>query len=547
MTQAEGHLEHGKPMPIREAVFDLSSRRFERIDGAWLPMETDWTTRRVYGDSRYSEEKRHIKVTKVTLNPRHDVLGSLVPDDLREGADVWVPPAVQIRHNWRGGKTVAQIDEDIVKAMDETLDKMLTRKDSGGDPNEAQTGAKTGHIRDLGQKRHWTHCGLYCLYSVLRLGGQKLDFRELVKPGYFGSQGGSTLAELRRGAVDYGLHAEVMSRLSTRALRGCPYTAVLHVKPHAEAREYNHYELFMGTEDSKAKMFNPPEAPRLVSFQELAGTWDGAALLLSAQPLNVDKVLTADRQRLLLCGIIGVLALLGLHVGRLIWTNLVGALSRWRTMKLTLAQCTLLGLVAFVFALVYHLANSEALLANTTATASVQKAYAGSFIPRISAGRTRRLLGADTVFIDARLASDYKAGHLDRAINLPIDANDALWKNRVASIPRGKRIVIYCQSDICRFAEAVSLRLMRDGFSGISIYRGGWNDWVARDGDAGKEKKDPAGPGPATQNGLTQRHKDHKEERAGMISDLRGFVAPCENKAFVLQGLVYGYRSEGRN
>ena len=496
-SRAEGHLDYGEPMQMKEVTFTLQCTRLGIVDGVWLPMEFEWTAHSVRANGESATDKRQVRIDEAILNPDHDALGTLVPSDIRNGADVWVPPVLQIRYTWKDGKLVTRIDERVVAEIDKTLEKMLAWERGGLDVNGPGSDIEAQGAGAYTERPRRPHCGLYCLYSVLRLGGQKLDYRDMVRPEYFGSQGGSTLAELRRGAVDYGLGAEVMSRLSTRALRCCPYTAILHVKPYPEAREYNHYELFMGTEDGKAKMFNPPEAPRLVSFQELAGRWDGAALLLSPNPLNVDKVLTADRQRLLLCGIVGVLALLVLHVGRLIWTNLVGTLARWRTMKLTLGQGALLGLAALVFGLIYHLSNSEALLANATTTASVQKAYAGTFIPRISARQTRKLLATDTVFIDARLASDYKRGHLDRAVSLPIDANDALWKKKIASIPKGKRIVVYCQSAGCKFAEGVSLRLMEDGFSGISIYRGGWNDWVARNGTPGDEKvsrkQDPNG------------------------------------------------------
>ena len=113
------------------------------------------------------------------------------------------------------------------------------------------------------------HCGLYCLYSILKLSGQDLDFRDLVKPAYYGRLMGSSLAELNQGAKDYGLYAGVVTRLSTRALRDCPYWAILHVRRNPEAKEYDHYQLFLGTENGRAKLFNPPEGVKLVQFSDL--------------------------------------------------------------------------------------------------------------------------------------------------------------------------------------------------------------------------------------------------------------------------------------
>ncbi len=43
----------------------------------------------------------------------------------------------------------------------------------------------------------------------------------------------------------------------------------------------------------------------------------------------------------------------------------------------------------------------------------------------------------------------------------------------------GQAVGVYCQSADCPFAERVAVRLTTDGFSNISIFRGGWNKWAA--------------------------------------------------------------------
>ena len=122
------------------------------------------------------------------------------------------------------------------------------------------------------------------------------------------------------------------------------------------------------------------------------------------------------------------------------------------------------------------------MLANAGATASFQKAYQGSFIPRISHRKARALLGTDTVFIDARLAGDYERGHLDGAVNVPVDANDALRRERTSALPRNSRIVLYCQSAGCKFAERVGVRLLDEGFTNLAIFKGGWMEWTEKYG-----------------------------------------------------------------
>ena len=259
------------------------------------------------------------------------------------------------------------------------------------------------------------------------------------------------------------------------------------MRRHAKAREYDHYELFLGSEKGKAKLLNPPEPPQLVSFHELAALWDGNALFLSERPFNVDAILGTNRKQLFVCAIAGIAVIGALYAMRHVWLSTVGVLPRRWSMGLTIAQCALLCVAAGAAGMLYHFGNSDGLLANGEATADLQDAYRGTFVPRISEGTTQQLIRGDIVLIDARLAQDYERGHLDRAISIPVDANDAIWRERTALIPKDKKIIVYCQSAGCKFAENVSVRLMEDGFDGIRIFRGGWNEWVAKHPEAQKQ------------------------------------------------------------
>jgi len=100
-------------------------------------------------------------------------------------------------------------------------------------------------IASVNRKSSGPYCGLYCLYAVMKLSDRQVDFRELVKPEYIGSRRGSSLAELKKAAQDYGLHALPAGKVTSRVLRNCPHPVILHVKSESTSREYDHYELFM--------------------------------------------------------------------------------------------------------------------------------------------------------------------------------------------------------------------------------------------------------------------------------------------------------------
>jgi rhodanese-related sulfurtransferase len=141
-----------------------------------------------------------------------------------------------------------------------------------------------------------------------------------------------------------------------------------------------------------------------------------------------------------------------------------------------------LSIVFFVSGTYHFLMPGGLLSLEGEVVEGMQNAYAGSFIPKISEKKVHKLLDSDTVFIDARLARDFKAGHLKGAISVPVDANDVERQKVTADIAKDARIVMYCQSSACKYAEIVAIKLIDKGYSNISIFKGGWAEWVAKNG-----------------------------------------------------------------
>ncbi len=331
------------------------------------------------------------------------------------------------------------------------------------------------------------YCGMYCLYTTIKLAGKEIDFRQLLKPKYIGSREGSSLAELKKAAEDNGLYAQPMGKLTSKVFRQFPHPIILHVKPDTMSRGYNHYELFLGTENGKAKLFDPPNPVRLVSFQELAPRWDGNGLIVSAEPIDLGAIIAPARKRFIIYAAITLIIILIVQRAKR-WLPEAITSSRGRLLGLSMTEGTAFAIAALLCGMIYHFANNEGLLANTNATASIQQAHLGNFIPKVSEKKVRSLLGTDTVFIDARFSRDFKAGHLEGAISVPVDSNDVEFKKTTANIQKDARIVLYCQSAGCKFAERVAIRLIDDDFSDISIFKGGWAEWTAKNGRK-KEKQ----------------------------------------------------------
>jgi len=371
----------------------------------------------------------------------------------------------------------------LVLLLVSILTIFYTGKNVAADENKQ----KSDESLSAKRKSSGSYCGISCLYTTMKLADKEIDFRKLVKPEYIGSRKGSSLVELQKAAEDNGLYAVSVGKLTSRELRQCPHPVILHVKPDTMSKEYSHYELFLGTQNGKVKLFDPPKPLRLVPFQELAPRWNGSGLIVSAKPIDLGAISSLARKRLIMYAAIALVIILIVHLAKR-WLPEVLFNSHGKLFGLSIGQGAAFAIATLLCGMFYHFANDEGLLANANATAAVQQAHLGNFIPKISEKRVHKLLNTGTVFIDARFARDFKAGHLKGAINVPVDANDVEHQKVTADIAKDTRIVLYCQSAGCKFAEKVAIKLASDGFSDISIFRGGWQEWVAKNGRK-KEKQ----------------------------------------------------------
>ena len=351
-------------------------------------------------------------------------------------------------------------------------------------PPQARQLATTARSRRISG----AYCGIYCVYAAAKMLGCDTDFGGLLKREYIPRPQGSSLRELAKAAKDQGMYAEPVGNLTSYVLQTSPYKIILHVRSRAGAENYDHYVLFYGSSGSKALLLDAPRTPRLVPFHELASIWDGTGLVISTEPIDLRALFAPSRIRFALgIATAAVLVVLCRLAGRRLSA---GVPSLWRChFILDAGQGMSMIVVAMGLAFACHFISDEGLLTNAQATQAIQQAHAGAFIPKIREAKVHDLMGNGAVLVDARLGADYRAGHLDRAISVPVDTNDVWRRERTASIPRESKVVVYCQSNACTFAENVALWLKDHGFSDVAVYRGGWVDWVAKNGRKNTEGK----------------------------------------------------------
>jgi rhodanese-related sulfurtransferase len=82
-----------------------------------------------------------------------------------------------------------------------------------------------------------------------------------------------------------------------------------------------------------------------------------------------------------------------------------------------------------------------------------------------------------TIFLDARLEPDYKAGHIPKALNLPFEEFEQYYPKVEPLLSRDKNIITYCDGTECEASLFLARLLRTKGFKNLKIFFGGWTEW----------------------------------------------------------------------
>lgn len=316
------------------------------------------------------------------------------------------------------------------------------------------------------------YCGVYCAYAALHSLGRELSFEQLLEPRYVGSYAGSSLRELQNAVEDFGGTACAMSGLTHASLRTTPHPIILHVRRPGLNMPYAHWVLFLGLTGGRARILDPPNALEIWELADLLALWDGVGLVVADEPIHTVTVasgwwLEQGVQFLLL---MGVLACLRFGLRRIVSEG------RW------FLPLLLLSLAASATALVSHSLNEIGFLCNRRAVGLVANRHFKPELVSITTDQVQDLVGTpNVVFLDARLAGDFAAGHVPGAISLPIHAGHVERSRIVEAIDPAAQIVVYCQSVQCHWAEMIASDLVFRGYQNVVLYPGGWSEWKSHE------------------------------------------------------------------
>ncbi len=84
----------------------------------------------------------------------------------------------------------------------------------------------------------------------------------------------------------------------------------------------------------------------------------------------------------------------------------------------------------------------------------------------------------DWTVLDARSPAEYETGHLPRALNLPMEEADRSIGDQAARLTPQTPLLIYCGESECGDALELALKLRGWGFTDLTLYPGGYAEWV---------------------------------------------------------------------
>jgi rhodanese-related sulfurtransferase len=291
-------------------------------------------------------------------------------------------------------------------------------------------------------------------------------------------------------ARDQKVHTVRYSDLSLRQLERLNLPVILHLKGSRYSSAPDHYVVCTSVQNGQANLFNPPERVSQVPLDLLATRWDGHALILSADPINVPAVPLTERPVVQYSAVILLAALLIFGGYKYVRQHPAAPAGAWsQTAIAGVAQCLLITACAAALGFAARFALGMSILPTAATSLMPDGPDPMDFLVNVDssgviAERARDIdlatmhqaVQRGALLVDARDAGEYAAGHIKGAISCP--ANDvAHLRLYLAGIPLNRQIVVYCGSAQCGKGHYVASALLQNGFTNVAVWPPGWAQW----------------------------------------------------------------------
>ena len=314
-------------------------------------------------------------------------------------------------------------------------------------------------LRRDGASSPRSYCGVYCVLAAAKSLRTDLSAADFIRPRFISSPRGSTRDDLL-AAIDFaGFSALETVNCPIERLGTGSGPVIVHTRSVGPSSKFEHWMLVYGrTASGKLKIYDPPNYTTELSIAEFLSIWDGYAIEVRARE---DSQLFFSWRPAMSWQLASVV-LLTLAVSFLLARSFVRF--RWMVPAI-LAVCVVL---------VTQL-TPQSFIRNPESLNYVLNLFDSQEISTVPVEEVLQL--ENKLFVDARTSLHYRAGHIEGAVSLPIDASLLQIKQFARSVDPRCTCVVYCNNANCGWAAIVGEQLVRDGVKNVKILEGGLIRW----------------------------------------------------------------------
>ena len=91
-----------------------------------------------------------------------------------------------------------------------------------------------------------------------------------------------------------------------------------------------------------------------------------------------------------------------------------------------------------------------------------------------------KFLSDEALFLDARFEADYRLGHIQGALNLPVRAGNFGERLQEFSltVDHERELIVYCDGIDCSLGPELASILRGLGYRSVSVLINGWTEWM---------------------------------------------------------------------
>lgn len=86
-------------------------------------------------------------------------------------------------------------------------------------------------------------------------------------------------------------------------------------------------------------------------------------------------------------------------------------------------------------------------------------------------------LSKRAVFLDARSRMEFESGHIQGALEVPVEDFDDIIEEIVSRLKEAEVIITYCDGEQCHLSHDLAQLVKEQGFSNVYVLKNGWTLW----------------------------------------------------------------------